>query len=385
METFKKAMRLFWSKIDWFLLLSCTGLTLLSILLLMGIYQAGFPQLAKKLTSRSIMVQGIALTIGIIAALILANINYRSLTDKWKIYVPISYLFLLSTFVFGVSTEARKEAVRWIIIPGINISAQPSEFLKLAFILSFAYHVHKTQEKFNHPLNILLLCVHAAIPVVLVQVQGDSGTALMFLFIFLSMMFVAGIKWTYITAALIAVPVIIPVAWTFLLSPMQKDRILAMLGQSATDDIYYQQRYAARAIASGKLTGNGIFSETHTYVPEMHNDFIFSFIADSLGFLGCVAVIAVIALIAVKILFNSGVANDKQGQLICAGVFAMIFAQSVINICMCMSLLPVIGNSLPFVSSGGSSVLANFIGIGLVLSVYKHTKRKQKVENFLPR
>jgi rod shape determining protein RodA len=116
----------------------------------------------------------------------------------------------------------------------------------------------------------------------------------------------------------------------------------------------------------------------------MHNDFIFAFLADALGFLGCAAVILVFLLIGIKMLISCGAANDKQGQVICAGIFAMIFGQSVINICMTLSLLPVIGNSLPFLSSGGSFVLANFIGIGLVLSVYKHTKKRHKVENFLP-
>jgi rod shape determining protein RodA len=83
-------------------------------------------------------------------------------------------------------------------------------------------------------------------------------------------------------------------------------------------------------------------------------------------------------------IYNCGIANDKQGQAICAGVFAMIFGQSALNICMTLSLLPVIGNSLPFLSSGGSFVLATFMAVGLVMSVYKHTKRRVKVENFLP-
>jgi rod shape determining protein RodA len=369
---------------DWLLLLPCIGLSLLSLCLLLGIYRTRYiPQ--PKLNMRSIMIQGIATGLGAVFAVILANINYRALADKWKIYVPAAYLFMLSTFVFGVGTSVSPEDKRWLIIPGINMSVQPSEFLKLAFILSFAYHVYKTQDRFNHPLHIFLLCLHALIPVALVQIQGDSGTALMFLLIFLSMMFVAGIKWIYIAVALVAVPAILPVVWAFLLSDAQRNRFLALLGQSASDAAYYQQYQAALAVASGKLTGAGLFSPSIVYVPEMHNDFIFAFVANATGFLGCAAVFLVIALIGGKMLLNTGYANDKQGQLICAGVFAMFFGQSVINICMCLSLLPVIGNSLPFLSSGGSFVLTNYMGIGLVMSVYKHTKRKPKVESFLPK
>ncbi|MDR0326062.1 MAG: FtsW/RodA/SpoVE family cell cycle protein [Oscillospiraceae bacterium] len=382
MSTFRKAWRAFWGRIDWLLLLPCIGLSVMGLVLLTGLYQS---DLTLRLTGRNILSQGIALAAGVAAAIILANINYRALMSKWQLYVPVSYLLFLSTFIWGVATPARPEAKRWLIIPGIEMSIQPSEFLKLAFILSFAYHIYKTQDKFNHPLNIFLLCLHAFIPVALVQIQGDSGTALMFLVIFLAMMFVAGVKWFYMAFALAAIPAIIPLLWNFLLSEKQKDRILAVFGQSATDQVYYQQMQAAKAVASGGLTGNGIFHPSPIYVPELHNDFIFVFIAYSLGFLGCAAVILAILLIGFKMLVSCGFATDKQGQVICAGVFAMIFGQSALNICMTLSLLPVIGNSLPFLSSGGSFVLANFLGIGLVMSVYKHTKRRQKVESFLPK
>jgi rod shape determining protein RodA len=385
MNALRKAWRAFWDRIDWLLMLPCVGLTVLGIFLHMGIYQSVHIR-NLRLTERNISMQGIALAVGVILALILANINYRALVDKWALYVPVAYLVFLSTFIWGVAAPGRPDAKRWLIIPGIDTSIQPSEFLKLAFILSFAFHVYKTQERFNHPLNILLLCVHAAIPVVLVQEQGDSGTAMMFVIIFLSMMFVAGVNWAYIAAALIAIPASIPILWTYILSTTQQNRILALLGQSTADieRYYFQQYHAARAIAAGGLTGNGVFNPRPVYVPEMHNDFIFSFLADALGFLGCAAVVVFITFIGVKMLFSSGAANDKQGQVICAGVFAMIFGQSAVNICMTISLLPVIGNSLPFLSSGGSFVLANFLGIGLVMSVHKHTKRKVKVESFLP-
>ena len=385
----KRAVRQFFQRIDWLLLLLCTGLVVFGVLLHLGISRTDYVHLLKNFTGRNIQSQIIAVIIGVAAALVLANINYRSLASKWKFYVPAAYLLMLSTFVFGVATAERESARRWLIIPGINMSVQPSEFLKLAFILSFAYHVYKTQENFNHPLNILLLCAHAMVPVALIQYQGDSGTALMCILIFLTMIFMAGIKPIYMVLAGITVPAAVPIVWSFLLSEWQKRRIQAVLWPTNADyeGTYYQQSRAALAISSGKLTGNGVFNDaySHVYVPEIHNDFIFAFVGDCLGFLGCVAVIIAIALMCVKILYNCGVANDKQGQLICAGVFAMIFFQSAINIFMCLSLMPVIGNSLPFISSGGSSVLANYLGIGLVLSVFKHTKRRKIADTFLPR
>jgi rod shape determining protein RodA len=386
MNAVRRGWKIFWSRIDWSLMLPAVGLSALGLVLLSGLYRSNLITILR-LTRSNIANQGVALALGVILALILANIDYRAMVNKLAVYVPLTYLLFLSTFIFGVGTPSRPNDKRWLIIPGINTSIQPSEFLKLAFILSFAYHVYKTQERFNRPLNILLLLIHAFIPVALVQVQGDSGTALMFAVIFLSMMFVAGVKWYYMAGAVVAIPAMAYIVWEFILESWQQARIMALFGHAPADgaaDPTWQPLLAARAVASGGLTGNGIFNPSPTYVPEMHNDFIFVFIADALGFLGCAAVILSITLLGVRMLFISGGANDKQGQVICAGVFAMIFGQSVLNICMTLSLLPVIGNSLPFLSSGGSFVLANFIGVGLVMSVHKHTKRRQKVENFLP-
>jgi rod shape determining protein RodA len=389
MKTLRRAWRLFWDRTDWLLMLPSVGLSGLGIVLMMGLYQSQHIGILR-LTRSNIVNQGAALALGIVLALILANINYRALVDKWALYVPAAYLVFLATFLWGVAPPGRPDAIRWLIVPipgTTGVSIQPSEFLKLAFIITFAFHAYKTQERFNRPLNIILMLIHAAVPVVLVQLQGDSGTALMFAVIFLSMMFVAGIKWYYMAGAVATVPAVAYILWEFVLSEMQQNRVLGLLGQAPADgsaDPTFQPRLAAAAIAGGGMTGNGIFNPSPAYVPEMHNDFIFAFIADSLGFLGCAAVIAVITALGARILFVCGAAGEKQGQVICAGVFAMIFGQSALNICMVMSLLPVIGNSLPFISSGGSFVLANFLGIGLVMSVHKHTKKRVKTESFLP-
>ena len=382
----KQAWKAFWEKIDWLLLMPCIGLSAFSVVLLTGIYRSQWIG-SLRLTQGNIISQVIAIMLGIFAALVIANVDYRVLMERWAFHVPFFYIVFLSTFIFGVGTPARPDDKRWLIIPGIG-SIQPSELLKVAFIISIAYHIYKTHDKFNHPGHIALLIVHALIPVGLIQMQGDSGTAMMFALIFIAMMFVAGIKWYYLTGALVIIPAVAPVLWMFVLKDWQRNRILALFGQAPLveggNDPTWQPQRAAEAIAAGGLTGNGIFNPSPAYVPEMHNDFIFSFIANALGFLGCAAVLLVISYIGAKTIYNCATANDKQGRVICAGVFVMLFGQSVFNICMNLSLLPVIGNALPFLSSGGSSVLGSFMGVGLVMSVYKHTKRRVKVESFLP-
>ena len=117
----------------------------------------------------------------------------------------------------------------------------------------------------------------------------------------------------------------------------------------------YQQRYGRIALGSGKLWGKGIYSGNHQYVPEMYNDFIFSFIGEALGFLGCLAVLGLLAALCLRILRVGNRAKDSLGRYICVGVFTMIASQTVVNVGMCLSVLPVIGVTLPLFSGGGTS------------------------------
>ena len=279
------------------------------------------------------------------------------------------------TYFFG---EQRVESVddqAWLPIPFLGISFQPSELLKIAFILTFALHLEKVGDDIKNIKNLLLLCLHGAFPVLLVHFQGDDGTALIFLLIFLSMLFSAGIQWRYIAIAGAALVIAAPLAWLYLMSNDQKLRILALfIPDLDTNGILYQQYNAKIAIGSGGGFGEGLFIGEHVYVPEIHNDFIFSFVGQSLGFVGCMSVILLLFFICTRLLVFSRRSNDLLGGYICIGVFATIAFQSIVNIGMNLSILPVIGVTLPFFSYGGTSVTTLYMGIGLALSVYIHNK-----------
>jgi rod shape determining protein RodA len=139
--------------------------------------------------------------------------------------------------------------------------------------------------------------------------------------------------------------------------------------------IGYQQWRARMALANGGFTGQGYLQGDITQagvLPESHNDFIFVCIGEEFGFLGCMVVIILLAAICLRCMRIARICSNDGGKYICVGIFAMLFAQSVINIGMCTSVLPVIGVTLPFFSSGGTSLLCLYLGIGLVLNVYKH-------------
>lgn len=169
---------------------------------------------------------------GFVAAIILSKFDYRLLGRLWKLHVPLAYGLVLLTFVLGYGRSGADD-INWIALP-FGASIQPSEFLKISFILSFAYHLDHVQENINSPLTLLFLAVHGAIPVMLIHIQGDDGTAVVFIFIFVAMLFTAGISMKYIAAAAGAVVVAIPILWNFIMNYDQKMRILCIFFPALT-------------------------------------------------------------------------------------------------------------------------------------------------------
>lgn len=363
---------------DKWLWASCLSVCTLSVTLLYGILKSGHA-LILEFTLRNLIVQSGAIILGVVAAIVLSLIDYHTLVKWWKLHVSAAYFLVFLTFIIGVGVAPRLEDKRWLIMPIVGISVQPAEFLKISFILIFAYHLAKVGEGINKPVHLAPLCAHALFPVILVHVQGDSGTALLFLTISASMMFVSGLHFKYVGVAGAGLVLSTPVIWRYILSPFQRERILTLLNQATANPVgdYYQQYQAKLAAGVGGITGVGLVGDSHVYVPEMHNDFIFSFLSESFGFIGAAGLLGLMVFICFRILYNARASEDRVGMLICTGVCAMILFQFVINIGMCLSLMPVIGNTFPFLSYGGSSMLTNFLGIGLVLSVHMQRKRGQ--------
>ncbi len=335
-----------------------------SLLYLWGLYNSKLTFISKLFS------QGAAIGIGFVIAIVISQFDYHSLVKLWKIYLPVCLVLVSLTYVFGTVRGSDKA---WLLIDiaGKTLSMQPSELLKISFITTFALHISKVENNLNSLPNICMLCLHGLGHVLVIQLlQNDGGTALIFVFIFLIMIFCSGISWKYVAAALASLVVVVPLLWFKLMSPDQKMRFMIVYNPDINADYAYQQIRSVMALGIGGLQGTGIFSGRHVRVPEVYNDFIFAFIGESSGFMGCLGVIILLSAIAFKVLYNSSVAKDTLGKFICIGVFAMIISQTFINLGMCLSLLPVIGVTLPLLSAGGTSVLSMYMGLGLVLSVY---------------
>lgn len=323
-------------------------------------------------SNRQFITQFGAMILGLLAAIIISGMDYRRIAKWWPILAVVGIVPVMLTFFVGYAPAGTDDKA-WLMLPG-GISFQPAELLKLAFMFTFAVHLSSVKDRVNFLKVLIPLCLHGAAPVLLIHFQGDDGTALIFAFMMVAMLAAAGLKPRYFIIAGSAIIVMLPIIYFLIMNDAQQARIISML--DLEDDLLgadWQQWRARIAMAGGGFFGQGVFKGQLVQkgnIPEGYNDFIFSSIGEEFGFVGCLAVVALLGGICLRSIFIARQATDDLGSFICIGYFAMIAAQSIINIGMCVSLLPVIGITLPFFSAGGSSLACMLMGVGPVLSVY---------------
>lgn len=361
----------YFRKLDKLLLLICAAITSFDIVIVHSLYENGYIQV------EDVNTQIFAAVIGLLAAIGIGMIDYRIMAKYWFLYGPAA--LILQLLLFTPLGMKRDDDLAWLDFGFITI--QPVEILKIAYILTLAVHIFKLGDKINSFPRLILLCIHGFAPFLLVLFQGDAGSALVLLFIFICMLFAGGISWKYLLTAAVAAPAALYVAWNFVMKDHHKARLLVLFDEEMQEaeklDIYMQQYNAKIAMGSGQLKGLGFESDSYTYVPEIYNDFIFSYIGMTLGFLGCMAVVIAFLALSLKLLSSATSAQDKLGKMICIGVFAMMTFHWIINIGVVISLIPVIGITLPFLSTGGTSMIMMYVAIGPVLSIPTHKEKKR--------
>lgn len=322
---------------------------------------------------RPVIVQVLCLVLGCIAAIVISAVDYERYLKRWYIFAVIGVIPVLLTFFIGFAPEGTDDKA-WLDL-GIT-TFQPAELLKICFIITFSMHISKVKTNINKLKYLIPLCIHGAIPVVLIHFQGDDGTALVFAFIMIFMLWAAGVSWKYFLSLFGVLAVSSPLIYFFVMNDDHRQRIKLLFDiEGDIKGVGYQQWRGRMALANGGVFGQGFLKGDLTQagvIPESRNDFIFVSIGEELGFLGCLVVILLLGAICLRCIRVARICSNDAGKMICVGIFAMIFAQSIINIGMCTSILPVIGVTLPFFSSGGTSLLCLYFGVGLVLNVYMH-------------
>ena len=346
---------------------------------------------------RRAVVQAGAAAIGLCVAVLLSNIDYRSLVKVWPVHVAVTWGMVLPTlFIRNVTVgpltigynAGDTDNYSWYKLGGFTL--QPTELAKISFILTFAMHLNNVRGKINEPKELGKLLLHMLVPILIIHIQGDDGTAIIYGIIACCMMFSAGLSWKYIIGAISAAAVAVAVAFGFFSDKIVKGyqlyRILAVIdpenktgwapSETVWKNIIYQQQRGEIALGSGGIFGNGIFGGSYYSVPNAHNDFVLSWIGNATGFVGCCVVLGILFALVCKTFATGARSEDMLGSFICAGIGGALMAQIAVNVGMNLRVLPVIGVTLPFYSAGGSSVLMLYICVGLVLSVYMHNTKK---------
>ena len=315
--------------------------------------------------------------VGTLLTFLIAYVDYRVLIDKlWLPMLIGSALLLILTLLFGSSGETMETANRsWLKIPGTGLMIQPSEFVKLTFVCTFSKHLFSVKGEINKPKNILLLGLHAGLIVGLILMSGDLGVALVYLAMILIMLFCAGLHPGYFAAMILLAILVSPFLWDSL-EHYQQMRILVGFNPEL-DPVHYgwQPLLSRDAIAAGGFFGQGVFGgSVYEVLTASHTDFIFATVCEKLGFFGGSVVIMIFMVMVVRIFMIARSATRSDcGGLVCVGIGAMLIVQIVENIGMCLAMLPVVGITIPFLSCGGSSMLATFMMFGLLHNVHAHS------------
>ena len=233
MKLILSKIKTYFGKLDKLLLFMCMGIACFAVFIQYTLYEN---DISSAVTASQYKTQIIAFIAGLVIAMALAAINYKYLAKLWFIYVPLAMGLTLLLFTpLGIQREGADD-IGWLDLGIMTI--QPSEILKLAFILSLAVHLSKVEDRMNEPIHFILLCIHGAIPTLLIRQTGDDGSALVFLFIFICMMFAAGLSWKYLVMIAVAIPPAVYVLWNYLMQPHQQKRFQVLWDAQMQDVIH---------------------------------------------------------------------------------------------------------------------------------------------------
>ena len=355
--------------IEWSILI-CT-------ILLIGIGLVALASATKNSDYEELRKQIMWLTISIPILIVVIFIDY----DIFAKISPILYGIILVLLVAVLFTQPINGATSWFSI--VPFSFPPAEFAKIIVILFLAWLFTKIQQKgkdeINKILKLGLIFIAFAVPILLIIKQPDYGTALAFVAALVFMLFAAGIKKRYIIASILLVVILVPVLYFFVLPEHAKTRIDVFLNPDLDPrGAGYNIIQSKLAIGSGQLLGMGLFKGNQTQLGFLYpktTDFIFALIGEEMGFVVAAGIIFLYIILITKAVYVAKTAKDDLGSYIAMGIAGIFFFHMVENIGMTMGLLPITGIPLPFVSYGGSSLLSNFIMIGLLLNI---SGRRQK-------
>ncbi len=358
----KEAIR----KGDWVLLLLCVVTTAFGVLVI-----ASATNYLESM--RYILMQILGAIIGIILYALVSSIDAEVFSEHRIALVIFNICFLALLIPFGVDVNGNKS---WVKLPFLPFNIQVAEICKITYILIMASVMTSHRENISSFKSVIHMAFHLGLLFLLnYELSSDLGVSLIFVFIFVAMAFSGGVSLLWFGAAIGGVAILSPIIWP-LLSERQQLRIGVLFNPELDASglgVSYQYNLSLRSLTGGGMTGQGLFNGHRTQNGALwgqHTDFIFSALGEELGFVGCAFVLVLLGLIVARCIWVGTRSQDYTRRLICFGAAAALIFQIIINVGMCIGVMPVIGLTLPFISYGASSIVSLYAMLGLVSGVY---------------
>lgn len=358
---------------------------LISVAAILGISLFVLQSATTHLSGSFVMKQLIWIGVGVVVILISLRFDYSILKKYYKHLYALNVLMLIAVYTLADSTKGARS---WFNLPGGLGKIQPAEMGKIIIIICLAQFLVERKDKLKTFKDLIPVFIFTAVPTLLVLIQPDLGTALVYVAIMIGMLYIAGANWKLLTALFgggIAAAVgyiwgIWKFGWPSPLEAHQLNRFLVLFDPNIDrQGIGWNVRQAKIAIGNGGLLGQGLGSGSQSsgqFLPEQWTDFIFAVFAEELGFIGVAVLLVLFVFMLYRCVRIAMSSKDVFGSLIATGVMTMYLFHIVENVGMNIGLMPVTGIPLPFVSYGGSAMLTNFMGLALLLNVYV---RRQKL------
>lgn len=323
--------------------------------------------------------QGVCILIGIVAFIVCSYIDLEILMEKWKLVFVFSSLFILSLAVFGTGYQGNKN---WLEFPWMPFNIMPAEIVKLFFVMLLAKQLVHLQKKDKNDLSRIRSVAQLVLHLgwfcgIIFVVSGDAGSALVYAAIFVIMCWVAGLKKRWFAVGIGAVAIGGWTLWNYLPPDNYWIMRIRVVFDHDLDPLYrgWNQSRSLLAIRSGGLTGEGYMqglltqNPSKNFLPERYTDFIFSTCAEELGLVGCTLLLILLAAIILRCIYVGLTARSAFSALVAMGFGSMLLFQVVLNVGMCLYVLPVVGITLPFISYGGSSIITLYAAMGFVSGI----------------
>ncbi len=341
-------------------------------------------------SSRYLIVQIASLILGVILYIAVSLLDIEIVAEHRELLLAFNVLFMSTLLIWGVEGNTGNRA--WLDLPLLPVNIQPAELCKITFVIALAKTMSNNRAKLSSAKSMASIVAQTLLMIgLIVVISRDEGSAIVFIFIFLVVAYVGGIRAWWFLAGLAIAAAAFPLLWKYFVKDYQKDRILMLFDETIDPNgkgVRWDTNRSIAMLSGGGISGQGLFHgsmlQNHA-IAAQHTDFIFSAIGEELGILGCLFTLLLLISIVARCVHVGLKTPNYMNRLICIGIAAMLIFQILINVGMCIGVAPVVGLTLPFVSYGGSSIVTLYLAMGLVSSIHMRPDPESKSPYIQPR